>query len=90
MSAIKGFVAIVAIVLTVIITNAFAPTLLGVLSEEAKTSMGSDGEGFSVENETIDRGANIALVQIPSAMVFIVSVWAFMMLLATLAYLGVL
>jgi nitrate reductase NapE component len=86
---IKPFVVLAVVIFSVMIYMVIGPALLGALGSEAKQSDGSDGEGFSVSDSTIDEGADIALVQIPTLTMGVVAVWGFLSILMLLAYVGV-
>jgi hypothetical protein len=78
------FVTIFAILLAMIV----AVPLLGHLGGLAKDSPGSDGQGFSVNESTIDKGAEITLVWVPTGLVTGIGMWMFVSVLALLAFRG--
>lgn len=63
--------------------------LLGALGEQAHDSEGTNGEGFNVPDETVDKGAEVALVHVPVALLTGVGAWMFLSLLLLLAFRGV-
>ncbi|KZN25602.1 hypothetical protein A4G99_03790 [Haladaptatus sp. R4] len=85
----KPFVVLAFTIFAVMLFSMIGPALLGPLGHLAKTSDGSDGQGFSVSNKTIDQGAHIALVDVPSLTIAGIAVWALLALLVLLAYSGV-
>lgn len=84
----KPMLVLAFVIFSVFVYSIVGPVLLGQLGQQAKTSQGSDGEGFSVSNSTIDRGAKIALVHVPSFTIAGIGVWALLSLLVVLAYVG--
>lgn len=85
----KPFLVLLVFIVFLFVMSLIAPTILGPLGEMAKASDGSNGDGFSVNDSTIDNSARIAIVDIPSLMLGTIGVWAFLALLAVLAYSGV-
>jgi hypothetical protein len=85
----KPFLVLAFVIFAVMLYMTVGPVLLGQLGSMAKTSEGSDGEGFSVSNSTIDRGAKIALVHVPSFTIAGIAIWTLLSLLVLLAYVGV-
>lgn len=82
--AVRGLLAILIITFTVALAIPIGGALLGPLGDLAKDSAGTDGEGWSVSDESIDQSARIALVDIPGATIIVVFIWAFVGLLGVL------
>lgn len=87
LSAVRAVMALVVITFTVGLTIPIGAAILGPLGEMAKDSAGTNDEGWSVSDESVDRSAKIALVDIPGATIGIVFIWAFIGLLGLLAVL---
>jgi hypothetical protein len=88
LAAVRGIVALVIICLTVAIAVPVGASILGPLGDLAKDSAGSNGQGWSVSDDSIDESAETALVDIPGTTIAIVFIWAFVGLLGLLAVLG--
>ena len=86
--AVRGIVALVIICLTVAIAVPVGAAILGPLGHMAKHSAGTNGQGWSVSDSSIDASAETALVDIPGITITIVFIWAFIGLLGLLAVLG--
>ncbi len=85
----KPFVVLLFVIFAVAVYAVVGPALLGPLGDLAKDSAGSNGEGWTVSNESIDRSADTALVEIPTMIMSTVGIWAVLALLIYLAYVGV-
>lgn len=86
--AVRGIVALVIVCLTVAVAIPVGAAILGPLGHMAKTSPGTNGQGWSVSDQSVDASAETALVDIPGVTIVIVFIWAFVGLLSTLAVLG--
>lgn len=88
LSAVRGIMALIVVTFAVSLFIPIGGAILGPLGEEAKDSAGTNGEGWSVSDESIDQSAETALVDIPGITISIVFIWAFIGLLSLLAVLG--
>lgn len=88
--ALKQFLVLLAVIFSVMVgIYMIGAPLLGYLGGMAMDSEGSDGQGFSVSDETINDGAKVTFIYVPMGLITGVGVWAFISLLALLAYVGV-
>lgn len=85
MRAIRGVVALAIICLMVAIAVPVGAAILGPLGDLAKDSPGTNGQGWSVSDDSVDASAETALVDIPGIVVSIAFIWAFIGILGVLA-----
>ena len=84
----KEILVLVVTIFAILLAMLVAVPLLGHLGGLAKDSVGSDGQGFSVDDSTIDKGAEITLVWVPTGLTVGVGMWMFVGVLALLAFRG--